>query len=172
VTHKTTSACYAIQADGLGIDKKIYRFMSSEEQSTPLETLKKGLIWCVELGFNYFGVETDQGGDTWEVVFDTAWKELIADRNYPNIGDTTLKPNFCEAKAGEGFGSKAHRNSLMLAGYQTNAVLHVQNQYADILEKSLYRFLILEPYDLGDASFWSWDFLSNQRYLDKEAKAR
>lgn len=171
VTDKETSACYAIQADGLGEDGNIYRFMSYEEQSKPLVVVKIMLIWAVELGFTYCGIETDQGGDTWEVVYDTAWKELIEDIEHPEIGDTTLKPIFREAKAGAGYGSKAHRNMLMLAGYEQGNVKHVIG-YEEMLESSLYRFLKIPPYDLGDVAFWSWDFLSNKRWSEKEADAR
>lgn len=171
VTDKDTSACYAIQADGLGVDGKIYRLMSYEERGSPLPTITTAILWAVELGFNYVGVETDQGGDTWKVVYDTAWEKLIENKDHPEIGDTTLKPIFKEDKAGAGYGSKAHRNNLMLAGYEKGNVIHVVG-YHNLLESSLYRFLKIKPYDLTDVAFWSWDFLSNKRWNDKVADAR
>jgi hypothetical protein len=171
VTNTKISDCYAIQADGLGADNKIYRLMSSEEKSTPLVTLEKAILWCVELGFDFVGVETDQGGDTWEVVYNTAWKGLIANRNYPHIGDTTKKPKFREAKAGAGFGSKAHRNSLMYSDYELGKVIHVIGHH-EILEGSLHRFLVAKPFDLADAAFWGWDFLSNRRWAAGVGRAR
>ncbi len=184
ITETDESDCYAIQADGLGIDEKIYRFMSFEERSSPLSTVKTMIIWAVELKFSYCGIETDQGGDTWEVVYDTAWRELCEDEDQPSItssvglnGIDRNKPIFRQAKAGAGFGSKAHRNNLMLASYETGKVVHVivPDNYHEILENSLLRFLKIKPYDLGDAAFWGWDFLSNKRYLEddmREATAR
>lgn len=177
ITETDESACYAIQADGLGVDEKIYRFMSFEERSSPLSTVKTMIIWAVELKFSYCGIETDQGGDTWEVVYNTAWRELCEDADYSNITESTPKPEFKQAKAGAGFGSKAHRNSLMLTAYETGNVVHViaSDNYHETLENSLLRFLKIKPYDLADAAFWGWDFLSNKRWNEddmQEATAR
>ena len=171
VTDNDDSAANGIQADGLGIDGKIYRFLSHEEQDGPVETIKTAILWAVELGFDYVGIETDQGGDLWEITYDNIWDQLIKDRNYPEIGDTIEKPEFFEAKAGAGFGSKAHRNSLMLADYEGDNVVHVLG-FHKILEGALYRFLRIKPYDLADAAFWGWDFLKNRRWEEMLADAR
>lgn len=171
VTETDSSDCQGIQADGMDKDGNIYRFMSQEQRDSPLRTVKTAIIWCVELGFTHVGIETDQGGDTWKVVFDKGWDDLCEDPEYLDIGHTTLKPRFHQAKAGAGYGSKAHRNNLMLAGYEEGNVLHVRG-YHEILESSLYRFLRVKPYDLADAAFWSWDFLKHRRWRTKQADAR
>lgn len=73
------SDCHAIQADGLGKDGVIYRLFSWEQRATPLESLQRGILKAIELGSNHIGVETDQGGDTWQSVYREAIKNIKAE---------------------------------------------------------------------------------------------
>lgn len=92
------------------------------------------------------GVETDQGGDTWEIVYLEAWRQL---------GSSEKMPEFREEKAGAGHGPKAHRGAVMLAAYEQGKFVHVLGTHK-VLEKALKRFLVRKPFDLVDAAYWSY----------------
>jgi len=157
VTETDDSDSYALNADGLGIDNKIYRLYSWENRTSPKDALKRAILKAIELKINEIGVETDQGGDTWEVVFNTVLKEVKdSEPKYKNI---SIK--FKSAKAGAGHGSKVHRASQMLVDYEHGQIVHVLGTH-QILEKALNRFPKTKPFDLTDASFWSWADLRNK----------
>ncbi len=69
VTATDASDSHGIQADGLGPDGKVYRLWSWERRTTPEDSLERAIIKAIELGADHVGVETDQGGDTWESVY-------------------------------------------------------------------------------------------------------
>jgi hypothetical protein len=158
VTDKDGSDAHGIQADSLGIDGTVYRRYSWERRSTPRETLKRALQKAVELGAAWVGVETDQGGDTWQDVYRNAWEELVREGTVPA---TAPRPAFREEKAGAGYGNKVHRAQQMLADYERGRIVHVLGTHV-VLERALRRFPKSKPYDLVDASFWAWRDL--QRY--------
>ena len=172
VTDTDQSDANGIQADGIDTTGIIYRLRSYEQRSSPEKSLVKAILWAIELGFDWVGVETDQGGDTWETVYKVSCETLAKDSSYPHIGTDQQFPKFMQAKAGAGHGSKVHRNSLMLTGYETGRVVHVTNGSHAILEKSLNRFPLTKPFDLADAAYYGWDFLVNKRYRGKPAKSR
>lgn len=78
VTNTDRSDKNGIQADGMGVDGILYRLWSWEQRATPLETLCRAIIKAVELGALTVGVETDQGGDTWESVYNEAYRVVSA----------------------------------------------------------------------------------------------
>ena len=160
VTSTDKSDSMGIQADGLGVDNTLYRLYSWEQVTSPLDALKRAILKALELGASKVGVETDQGGDTWETVYDAACQSLVQDPDYTDITDETTFPLFDEAKAGAGHGSKAHRASQMLADYERGEIVHVIGTH-DVLEKALRRFPKTKPFDLVDASYWSWDDIKN-----------
>lgn len=163
VTSTDNSDCHAIQADGLGVDGKLYRLYSWEGRTSPEDSMRRAILKAVELGFEAVGVETDQGGDAWRSVFSEAWFTLVDDDDYPQITEETTKPKFKQAKAGAGHGSKVHRNGLMLNSYEQGKVVHVTGT-THALEAGLRRFPLKKPYDLVDAAYWSWyDLLGNKR---------
>jgi hypothetical protein len=151
VTNTDQSDNNGIQADGLGVDNIIYRFYSWEGRTSPEDVLKRAILKAVELKFEAVGVETDQGGDLWRAAYENVYKELATTKQVP---PGTRKPLFREAKAGAGHGSKAHRNGLMLAGYEQGKVVHVRGTH-QALERALKRFP-KKPLDLADAGYWGW----------------
>lgn len=155
VTNTDDSDCHAIQADGLGVDGKLYRFYSWEGRTSPEDSLRRAILKCVELRFDAVGVESDQGGDTWRSVYNESWRFLVESADYPQINVQTRRPTFKEAKAGAGHGSKVHRNSQMLTSYEQGRVVHVVGT-SHALERSLRRFPKSKPFDLVDASYWSF----------------
>jgi phage terminase large subunit-like protein len=144
VTATDDSDCYGIQADGVSEMGRVYRLWSWEDRTSPEDALERAIRKCGELQAESVGIETDQGGDTWQSVFSAAAR---------NLGVTP--PPFRSVKAGAGFGSKVHRANQMLSGYERGQVIHVRGTH-DILERALNRFPKFKPFDLLDASVWSY----------------
>lgn len=152
VSETDKSDSHGIQADGVDAKNRVYRLRSWEGITSPRESLRRALLWAVELGASRVGVETDQGGLTWRSVYKEAWQSLVDDGLVPN--DATC-PRFASEKAGAGHGPKVERAQRMLADYERGNIVHVLGDHA-ILEKALRRFPVREPHDLTDGSFWSW----------------
>jgi hypothetical protein len=155
VTNTDQSDSQGINADGLAGDDTIYRLFSWEGRTSPQDALRRAIVKAVEFKAEAVGVETDQGGDTWRSVYSEACKALVADGALP--ADTVF-PVFRSDKAGAGHGPKAHRASLMLADYERGRIVHVEGTHT-VLERGLRRFPLTKPFDLVDASYWSWDDL-------------
>lgn len=152
VTDTDDSDSYAIQADGLGVDGKMYRLYSWEQRTSPDDVLRRAIAKANELGAESVGVETDQGGDTWKSVY-----EKVA-------GSFDRVPKFRSAKAGAGHGGKVERAARMLAEYERGKVVHVEGTHT-VLERALRRFPKTKPFDLTDAAFWGWHDLMAGRQV-------
>jgi hypothetical protein len=157
VTSTDKSDAMGIQADGLGVDGKLYRFYSWEAITSPADALERAILMCLELGFATVGIETDQGGDVWIPAFDHVWNELVKGGK---VGADARKPTLAQAKAGAGHGSKIARNQRMLLDYERNKVVHVRGLHM-ALERALVRFP-KKPLDLADVAFWGWHHLMEQ----------
>lgn len=158
VTSTDESDSMGIQADGLAADGTIYRLWSWEQRSTPEDCLRRAILKAVELKARAVGVETDQGGDTWQSVYREAVRSL----------GVQSPPAFKWAKAGAGHGSKAHRAGQMLADYERGRIVHVVGTH-QVLERALFRFPKVKPFDLVDASYWSWHDLRQGREVKVDA---
>jgi len=152
ITTTDNSDAMAIQADGLGVDGKIYKLYSYEEITTPERLIRKAILMAIKLKASRIGIETDQGGDTWLSVIAQATKTIT--KNY-NIDEAAIPP-FTQAKAGQGHGSKVHRAQQMKLDYEFGLIVHAINPTTRKLEKALNRFPKVKPYDLVDANYWSW----------------
>lgn len=150
VTDTKQSDSQGIICDGLGTDGLIYRLWCWEGRTTPLAALKRALLKAIEYGADTVGVETDQGGDTWKSVYAQACEEL----REANLL-TKSAPRYAEEKAGGGHGGKATRAQRMLVDYERKRFRHVDGTIST-LEHSLLRFPRVKPFDLVDASYWSW----------------
>lgn len=159
VTDKDGSDSHGIQADSLRNDGIILRRYSWEQRSTPRQTLKRALLKALELGAAWVGVETDQGGDTWQDVYAVAWDSLVKDGSVPAH---THRPAFREEKAGAGYGNKVHRAQQMLVDYERGRIVHVMGTHM-VLERALRRFPKSKPFDMVDAAYWSWRDLMRYR---------
>lgn len=156
VTSTDKSDNCGVQIDGLGVDDIIYRLHSWEKIASPVEAMTEAITMALYFKSSCVGAETDQGGDTWEIVYLSAWKNLIENGDIPS---DSIMPEFREEKAGAGYGPKAHRGNLMLAAYEQGKFRHVLGTHK-VLEKALKRFLVSKPYDLADAAFWSYNDLA------------
>lgn len=172
VTDKDESDSNGIQIDGLGRDGKIYRLWSFEERCSPLETLKTAIVMAIEYKAECVGVETDQGGETWDSVYNRAVEELLkagtikANPHMKALGhwmpaQGVIVPRFKADKAG-GRGPKTHRQQQVLADYELGRVVHVLGATHALLERALQRFPKTKPLDLADAGYWSWQDLRGQ----------
>lgn len=169
VTKSDQSDAHAIQIDGIHGDTRtgtIYRLYSWEQRATPLESLKKAILKAVEFGARYVGIETDQGGETWDSVFREAknlvYEEAIARGAPASELDSIRGMRMADRKAGQGDQPKVHRASLMLTDYEKPGLIirHVIGTHT-VLERALDRYPKTKPLDLVDAGFYSWDDLRN-----------
>lgn len=149
VSNTDESDCYAIEADSIDYNDIIYRRYSWEGKGSPEEVVKRAILKAIEIDSPTVGIETDQGGDTWQSVY---WRAVEAlEREH---GALPYVPRFRAAKAGS-FGAKSHRASQMLIDYERAEIRHVEGTHG-VLERALFRFPKQKPYDLVDAAFWSW----------------
>lgn len=160
VTTTDNSDSMGIQADALAEDGTIYRLWSWEQVTTPEDALRRAILKAVEVGSGTVGVETDQGGDTWQSVFWRALERLIEDGTIAR----DKAPGFVSDKAGAGHGPKVHRASQMLTDYERGRLVHVLGTH-ETLERALRRFPKTKPFDLTDAAYWSWYDLSSSGSL-------
>lgn len=178
VTETDDSDSHGLQCDGLGEDGMIYRLSSWEQRTSPLDVLCRAFVVAIEYGAECVGVETDQGGDTWRSVYNEAWRTLTMDEAGlpPDLdnrivthraklealrvsGKRIYQPPFRSAKAGSSGMSKAARGAQMLADYERGRIVHVLGTHT-VLERGLRRFPKAKPFDLHDAAFWSWHYLT------------
>lgn len=155
VTDKDESDSQGIQADGLDANGRVYRLWSWEARTSPLDALCRAIRKAHELGAQHVGVETDQGGDTWDSVYREALAKVEAELTETAGKPVKLNLPFASDKAGAGHGSKVHRASQMLADYERGRFVHVLGTH-QVLERALRRFPKTKPLDLTDASYWSW----------------
>lgn len=153
VSNTDDSDCYAVSAAGIDYNDIIYRIFSWEDRTSPEDAVRRAVLKAIELGSPTVGVETDQGGDTWQSVY---WRAVEAiQRELAALGrELEYVPRFRAAKAGS-FGSKVHRASQMLPDYERGEIVHVLGTHEQV-EAALFRFPKIKPFDLTDASFWSW----------------
>jgi hypothetical protein len=181
VTSNDDSDSMALQFDGLGTDDVIYRLWSWEQRATPNEAMEMGLRRAVYLGADSLIIETDQGGDLWVEKAPETWAHLISkcngtevdigfaphseQRECPylvHITDTTMMPAVLPMKAGATQMPKTHRAALMLQDYERpNRIRHVASGTEHVLRAALHRFPKTKPFDLTDASYWSWQELTD-----------
>jgi hypothetical protein len=155
VTTTEASDSMGIQCDGLGVDDKIYRLFSWEQRSTPYKAIRLAVEKALEYNADTVGVETNQGGDLWRVVFDQVCEDLRRED-----GDMHKKmPRYKQEKATSDLGSKLTRAERMLVDYERGLFVHVIGTHT-VLEMSLRRFPKVRPFDLVDAAYWSWAALA------------
>jgi len=161
VSNTKKSDAMGIQADSLGDDGKVYRRYSWERITSPQDALVRAITKAIEIGAATVGVETDQGGDTWRTVYKQAWQYIEENELVPK---GSSMPGYRHAKAGS-IGSKEDRASKMLSDYERGMIIHVVGTH-QTLERALRRFPVAKPFDLVDASFWSWRELRKPQVRD------
>ena len=102
----------------------------------------------MEYGADTLIIEANQGGIVWETVYE----HVIEKHSFPR----TSTPNLSLIKASSATGSKIVRANQLLAGYETNRVIHKIGGDLLQLEQGLRRFPISKPFDLVDAAVHCW----------------
>jgi phage terminase large subunit-like protein len=179
VTATDDSDCSAIQADGLAADGTVYDLFGWEGKASPEDVIQRAILKAIEIHALTVGIETDQGGDTWESVYQraldaakVAWRATHATQRVPRAGTPEPDPRwprFTSAKAGQGYGSKAHRASQMVPDYERGEIIHVYGTH-QTSERALKRFPKVKPFDLVDAKFWAWADLRGMLKQDEPKK--
>jgi hypothetical protein len=173
VTSTDNSDSQGIIVDGLGVDGHIYRLWAWEGRTTPLDAMQRAIRQAIRWGAEKVGVETDQGGETWESVYREALRELVANDDDPvDLDEGQRVPRFDHAKAGSVGQSKAARAAQMLVDYETDVFRHLEGTHR-VLERSLSRFPKTKPFDLTDAAYWAWrDLDPKPRRLRRRGRAK
>lgn len=175
VTTTDNSDSQAVQCDGLATDGTVFRLRSWEERATPVAAIKVAVAFAIRFGTRKVGIETDQGGDTWNSVYKEAVEEVRADLATLAAGGALAGPGVyaqtlveiaaddlvfpllyqpAQEKAGVTQQSKAGRAQQMLAAYETHPIVHVLGTHL-VLERGLNRFPARRPFDIVDAAYWA-----------------
>lgn len=163
VTATDNSDSMGISAGGLTGDGVIIGLYWWEDITSPEDALRRAIRKAVELKAVSVGVETDQGGDTWQSVFMRALEAVQAEYTEEER-KAIVWPVFTQAKAGAGYGSKVERNARMLSDYERGMVRHMEGTHRTI-ERALRRFPN-KPLDVADSWYWVWqDFRNANWYM-------
>lgn len=145
------NAKQALSLGSVDYNGNVYVRFSWEGDKDPLEIIKYGILTCIKYECPTLGVETDQGGKTWKVVFDTAVNEIMDDD--PTIPKRVI-PRFRDVKAGSSQIAKGTRaERVLLTRYESGRIIHIIGTHTT-LEDSLRRFMHTPPFDLVDATVW------------------
>lgn len=139
---------------------EMYVLFAWERRSTPTETIKVAVAASRQYGARTLGVETDQGGDTWQSVYYQAIAEMI---QAGDLSPADWVPAFAWAKAGASQMNKTARWQMMVPDYERSGrrrIYHVQGPHA-LLQRALLRVPAKKPYDLVDALWHAWNDLLN-----------
>ena len=171
VTSTDNSDCMGISAGALLPEEKMAGLYFWEQITSPEDALKRAIYIALEYGSGSVGVETDNGGDTWQSVYklsciavvEELTKQWVAQNPDKHIGEmpSIIMPKFRSDKAGHGHGSKVERNQRMLTDYEKGKVVHCIGTHTSI-EKSLRRFPN-PPLDLADSWYYCWFYLIGRK---------
>lgn len=165
VTSTDRSDSMGIAAGGVQSSGVVDGLFWWEDVTSPEDALQRAIRKAIEIKSLTVGVETDQGGDTWQSVFTTSlntvreeYKTSLKATDYEAI----IWPTFKADKAGAGYGSKAERNARMMTYYEKGMVRHMVGTHK-VVERGLLRFPN-KPLDIADAQFWLVnDLIDNTR---------
>jgi hypothetical protein len=166
VSSSDTSDSMGIQCDALGKDNCFYRLFSWEQRATPYSAMRKAIEVALQYRAELVGVEVNQGKDTWRVVYDQAMTDLR--REYEEEGKDFFRkmPRYKDVVATKDLGSKVTRAERMLVDYERGRFFHMVGTH-QTLEAALKRFPKVKPFDLVDASYWSWNELAGPLHRRK-----
>jgi hypothetical protein len=165
VTSTDKSDSCGIVVMSLGRDRRFYTQWAWEQVASPAEAMRVAVTAAIEFGAQAVVVETDQGGDTWQLAFETVRgavvEELIAD-NAGEIPDGLFLPRFEQAKAGSTGMSKRERIAKLRVDYEIGPRIRHVAGGAHALEKGLRRFPLFKPYDVVDAAWHARNWLGGK----------
>lgn len=158
VTATDKSDSCGIVVASLGRDRNIYVQWAWEQIASPADAMRVAITAAIEFGASDVIVETDQGGDTWKLAYETVRKavveEIVAD-NGGEIPDGLFLPRFGHEKAGSTGDSKRARIAKLRVDYDVGPRIRHVGGGAHVLERGLRRFPLFKPHDVVDSLFWS-----------------
>ncbi len=182
VTNTDQSDSMGISAGGVDKKNNVYGLYFWENITSPEDALERGIRKGIELGAEHIGVETDQGGDTWQSVYKRAaekvvrqlmeeWKKDHPGQELSNMPSIRIPPFTSDSvgrlsnDVGNGNDSKSKdaRNARMMTDYEHGKVFHVTGTHTTI-EKALRRFPN-KPLDLADSWWWTWHDLTQKKIV-------
>jgi hypothetical protein len=172
VTSTDKSDSCGIVVMSLTRDRRFAVQWAWERIASPADAMRVAINAAIEYGAEAVVVETDQGGDTWKLAFETVRKavvdEMIAD-NDDEIPDGLFLPRFEQAKAGSTGMSKRERIAKLRVDYDVGPrIIHV-GAGAHVLERGLRRFPLYKPFDCVDAAWHARNWLGKQGRGDLRA---
>lgn len=153
-----------VSVAGLGVDRRYYFLWAWEQRATPTEALTVAARAAIEYGCEVLGVETDQGGDTWKVVYQQVMAKIVDELTATHGGELPPEvriPRYESAKAGSAQMSKADRLQRMVTEYDLGRIKHVETG-ALVLERGLRRFPLYPPFDVADSAWHAWNWLATK----------
>lgn len=165
VTSTDKSDSCGIVVASLGSDRCVYVLWSWEQVSSPANALRVAITAAIEFGAEAVVVETDQGGDTWRIVFESVLKTIVDELRVDNDGevpDNLVLPRFDHEKAGSTGDSKRARIQRMRVDYEVGPRIRHVGGGAHVLERGLRRFPLYKPFDCVDAMFWARHWLGKK----------
>lgn len=167
VTSTDKSDACAVTVGGIAPDRKMWALYAWEQIASPEEAMRVALDAGMRWGAQVCGFETDQGGDTWEVVYRKVVADMLSDPDsYLAIRHAhgVPIPRYDYAKAGgtEGNLSKRQRINMLVARYDLDEFRHLDGAAA-ALEAGLSRFPKYKPFDIADSWWHNWRWMSRQR---------
>lgn len=155
VTSHDNSDCQAISAAGRRPNGTVVTLYAWEGIESPDAIMERALLKAVELRASTVAFETNQGGDTWETVYRSAWENLIK-KGLVSIG--TRRPRFHQMKASASTGGKRERWQVALGRRERGEVEDATGTHLTRM-KALRRLPEHKPYDLADVDYWSIELL-------------
>lgn len=150
VTDSDGSDSHGISVMGVGEDNKYYVLDSWEKRASPELALRKALYFCIKYNVDILQIEANQGGEIWYTLWDNILEEA-------GLSEDGRVPGIVLVKATSSTGGKMERASQMLIDYELGNVFHVAGEHCGVLENALRRFPNKKPFDLVDATYWSWN---------------
>lgn len=158
VTDTEKSDCNGIRAGGRLQSGMVIGIYSWEGRESVDEVLRRAILKAVEYRASTLGVETNQGGDTWESLYDKIWDLMVEDPTYPMVTTSTPKPRFMQAKASVATGTKRERWMLTKSARENGLFKELKGTH-ETLFKALKRLPEHKPYDLADVDYWLYEHL-------------
>lgn len=158
VTSTDKSDSCGIVVASLGRDRQIYVQWAWEQIASPADAMRVAVTAGIEFGAEAVVVETDQGGDTWKLAYETVRKEVVDEMIADNGGevpDGLFLPRFDHEKAGSIGESKRARIAKLRVDYDVGPRIRHVGGGAHVLERGLRRFPLFKPFDVTDAMYWA-----------------
>lgn len=153
----------AVTVGGVAPDR-YWCLFAWEHIASPEEAMRVAVEAGMRWGAQVCGFETDQGGDTWEVVYRKVVADQLADPDSyvaTRLAEGVAVPRYDWAKAGgtEGNLSKRGRVQQLVARYDVDEFRHLDDAAA-VLEAGLSRFPKFKPFDVVDSWWHNWRWMA------------